>query len=146
MYIHTPAPTLAHLANQCCNLDDFGAKLRQCVLLPGITIFSVGQPLPFMSSPHYFLELLCVAVLIFWWLGLKVYKQSVLSESRTSRITIRLLSTIIANSRNFSGILRSYTSSLLIYAQLGCLEPLLDTLSRRSWSGSHHNLLLSFYI
>ena len=46
-----------------------------------------------MSSPHHFLELLCVAVLIFWWLGLKVYKQSALSESRTSRITIRLLST-----------------------------------------------------
>ena len=74
------------------------------------------------------------------------YKQSALSESRTSRITIRLLSTIIANSRNFSGILRSYTSSLLIIAQLGCLEPLLDTLSRRSWSGSHHNLLLSISI
>ena len=36
-----------------------------------------------MSSPHHFLELLCVVVLIFWWLGLKVYKQSVLSESRT---------------------------------------------------------------
>ena len=58
-----------------------------------------------MSSPHHFLELLCVVVLIFWWLGLKVYKQSALSESRTSRITIRLLSTIIANSRNFSEFL-----------------------------------------
>ena len=139
-------PPHPYLINYCCDLDDFGAKLRQCVSLPGIAIFSVGQPLPFMSSPHQFLELLCVAVLIFWWLGLKVYKQGALSKSRTSRITIRLLSTIIANSRNFSGILRSYTHSLLIYAQLGCLEPLLDTLSRRSWSGSHYNLLLSIYI
>ena len=74
-------------------------------------------------------------------------------ESRTSRKTIRLLSTVIANNRNFSGIWRSGAPPHPRICQIACFrlfEPLLDVLATLSDSEEvgeldqlpMHNLLL----
>ena len=60
---------------------------------------------------HYYVLNLPQGTTLCSWLNIlvvrqRVYKGGMPYESRTSRKTIRLLSTIIANNRNFSGILR----------------------------------------
>ena len=84
------------------------------------------------GTPPAALGLLCVVALICCWLGIRYIRRSMPYESRTFRKNIRLLSAKIANSRNFSGIWRSYASSLprISYiVHLRLFGPLLGTLA-----------------
>ena len=90
-----------------CNSDETSTKLTPCAPLPLITIICTKWLNSLCWAPTAVLGLLCEVPLICLWLSARYMRRSMPFESRTSRKTIWLLSAKIANSRNFSGNLRS---------------------------------------